>query len=419
MYAITPLEKTNKSWKILKILLLVIAGGLVIIAVLGYLFWQLLFSGFVTINPDSQSGEVMVKPAQYGLPEVGGIKNFSLSPNGQWLFVTSVVTFGAGTYHYILHNLQTGQGEFIHDDRQILPKNIFETTYLLEAPGCWDPDSQKVTLVSGDFSILFFLTVNSSSPSWQSQENARDLYDYYYNCPTRNAPFEISTLINIKQISAKSIEITTAKEPQRILAKHQAEARAVYRVSVNDLVISPDGQYLAYIFDQWQGFGAFAKGYVLNLQGEPKLRLLGDQIFKPFQWSPDSMYVYALSGGPEGQSIYRWQVQDRPSTSTWNIPPMPKPVILNEEKVFNGEVIENNLGCQVDGECYLKIKTTEGQEMKVVYHYGTWPNCINQAAANTGETIQVGSHVRVFGRIIADFNIHTCPSSDFYIRKEK
>lgn len=418
MYAITPLEKTNKFWKILKIFLLVIVGGLVVIAVLGYLFLRLLFSSFVTINPNAQSGEVIVKPAQYGLPEIGGIENFSLSPNGQWLLVTSVLTSGDRGYHYILHNLQTGQGEFINDDQQVLPKNIFETTYLLGAPGCWDPDSQKVTLVSGGFSILFFLTVNSSSPSWQSQD-AGDLHDYYYDCPTRNAPFEIPTLINIKQLSEKSIEITTAKEPQRILAKHQAEARAVYRVSVDDMIISPDGQYLAYFFHQFQGFGPFAKGYVLNLQGKPQLRLLGDQIFKPFQWSVDSMYVYALSGGPEGQSIYRWQVQDRPSAPTWNIPPMPKPVILNEEKVFIGKVIENNLGCHADGECYLKIKTTEGQEMKVVYHYGKWPNCINQAAANTGETIQAGSDVRVFGRIIADFNIHTCPSSNFYILKEK
>jgi hypothetical protein len=129
------------------------------------------------------------------------------------------------------------------------------------------------------------------------------------------------------------------------------------------------------------------------------------------------MYVYVVADGSEGQGIYRWQIQKNPSLSKWTAPDPPEPVTLNEEKVFSGQVVENHLGCHLDYECYLKIKTSEGQEMRVVYHYGEWPNCMNDVAANTGEGIEVGDNVVVFGRIIADFDIHTCPSEDFYIRK--
>lgn len=408
----------NKFNNLLKIILFAVLGGLVVIAGLAYSLWQILFSGSVTQNPDTHSGEMIVSPAQYNLPETGGIENFSVSPDGKWLFITADDAPGEHQYYrYILHDIETGQGDFINDDLGLLPETFFDTQYPLLEPGCWDIDSRKVTLVGRDVSTLYSLAIDSSSSTWKIQKNADDLYDYYYNCPTRNAPYEVSTLLKV-HLSDKSIELTTTQAREKTLARHKSNASTVSRVSVSDIVVSPDGQYVSYVFDQYRGnFVAPSQGYVVNLAGESRLKLLGSPIYEPFYWSADSMYVYAIAGGNEGQGIYRWQIQDRPSASKWKAPVPPELVTLNEEKVFSGQVIENHLGCHVDGECYLKIKTQEGQKLRVIYHYGERHNCINDIAANTGEAMAVGDNVVVFGRIIADFDIHTCPSEDFYIRK--
>jgi hypothetical protein len=61
----------------------------------------MLFSGSTAQNPHLQSGEVVVTPGQYGLENLGGILNFSLSPNGQWLFLTGASVLGSGSYEYI------------------------------------------------------------------------------------------------------------------------------------------------------------------------------------------------------------------------------------------------------------------------------------------------------------------------------
>jgi hypothetical protein len=328
-----PLNKPNKS---LKPILVAVLGGLVIIAGLAYFLWQMLFSGSVTQNPDIHSGEIIVSPGQYNLPKTGGIENFSVSPDGKWLFITADDAAGKHQYYrYILHNIETGQGEFINDDQGVLPETFFETQYPLREPGCWDIDSQKVTLVGGDFSTLYSLAIDSPSPTWKIQKNAGDLYDYYHNCPTRNAPYEVSTLVKINQLSDKLIELTTIQAPERTLAKHKSNALTVSRVAVSDIVVSPDGRYVSYLFDQYRGsFAAPTQGYALNLAGEPQLKLLGSPIYKPFHWSADSMYVYAVAGGNKGQGIYRWQIQDSPSTSKWTAPASPEPVILNEAKSF-------------------------------------------------------------------------------------
>lgn len=313
-----PVEESkppNKTGKSLKIILLVVLGGSVTVVGLVYFLWQVLFSGSVAQNPVAHSGEVVVSPATYNLPEVGGIKNFSVSPDGKWLFITADDNSGAHQYdRYILHNIETGKGEFINDDQGVLPETFFDPQYPRQKPGCWDPDSSKVTLIGSDLTTLYILETDSASPTWQIQENAGDLYNYHSNCPTRNAPYEISTLVETNQLSDKSIELATAQTPKRTLAKHKSGAITVSRVAVNSMVASPDGQYVSYIFDQHRGsFVAPSQGYVLNLAGEPQLKLLGSPIYEPFQWSADSMYVYALARGHEGQSIYRWRIQDNPT----------------------------------------------------------------------------------------------------------
>lgn len=290
----------------------IVLGGIVIFGSLGYLLFQVLFSGSTAQNPDNHSGEIIVNPATYNLPEVGGIKNFSVSPDGKWLFITADDNPGAHQYdRYILHNIETGQGTFINNDQNVIPETFFDPKYPRQKPGCWDPDSKKVILIGADLSTLYFLPTDSSSPTWQSQENTGGLYSYYDNCPTQKAPYEISTMVEINQLSDRSIELTTAQNPKRILAKLTSGAITVSRVAVNSMVISPDGQYISYIFDQHRGsFVAPSQGYVLSLQGEPRLRLLGSPVYEPFQWSSDSKYVYARTKGDKGQSIYRWKIQD-------------------------------------------------------------------------------------------------------------
>ena len=90
--------------------------------------------------------------------------------------------------------------------------------------------------------------------------------------------------------------------------------------------------------------------------------------------------------------------------------------IMNEEKVIRGLVVENNLGCRVDALCYLRLLSND-QEILVVYHYGEWPPCLNEEAADQGEQLKEGEQVEVLGKVIGDGRVSTCDSPDYYIRK--
>lgn len=97
--------------------------------------------------------------------------------------------------------------------------------------------------------------------------------------------------------------------------------------------------------------------------------------------------------------------------------PTPIPIVQGGETTIQGTVIENYLGCHVDGLCYLTLQTTEEKELRVVYHYGEFPRCLNNKAVLQGELLKEGEEVRIFGKAIGDSEVSTCDSFDYYIEK--
>ena len=90
--------------------------------------------------------------------------------------------------------------------------------------------------------------------------------------------------------------------------------------------------------------------------------------------------------------------------------------IGKDEKIVQGKVIENNLGCGADAECYLRINTNN-KDIKIIYHYGELPRCANSQATRQGTQIKAGESVEVFGKVKAENEISTCDSEKYYIQK--
>jgi hypothetical protein len=90
------------------------------------------------------------------------------------------------------------------------------------------------------------------------------------------------------------------------------------------------------------------------------------------------------------------------------------------EARITGEVLENNHGCHRDGRCYLRVRTTGGDEVRVVYHDGESPPCHNTAAARAGDVLAVGDRVTVYGRWRGsgtERELATCASAAYTITK--
>ena len=90
--------------------------------------------------------------------------------------------------------------------------------------------------------------------------------------------------------------------------------------------------------------------------------------------------------------------------------------------MVSGLVVENNLGCTPDGECisdgprHFRL-LLNGHEMKVVYHYGEWPRCVNNESTLRAEKLKEGDKVEIFGKVTSVGEISTCDSLDYYIQK--
>lgn len=91
----------------------------------------------------------------------------------------------------------------------------------------------------------------------------------------------------------------------------------------------------------------------------------------------------------------------------------------SEEKIVTGKVIDIQLGHIVNGESHFILKL-ENENIEVIYHYGEWPPCKNEKAANQGEQIQKGDKVEVFGKYTKSKQLKvlsTCDSLSYYIQK--
>ena len=83
---------------------------------------------------------------------------------------------------------------------------------------------------------------------------------------------------------------------------------------------------------------------------------------------------------------------------------------------ISGRVTENRLDCHIDGLCYLLVDTGS-KTVRVIYHYGEWPPCTNESAAQDGEKTRVGSIVEIYGSLKNTNEISTCDSEEYYIRE--
>ncbi|OGM33554.1 hypothetical protein A3D01_01205 [Candidatus Woesebacteria bacterium RIFCSPHIGHO2_02_FULL_39_13] len=84
--------------------------------------------------------------------------------------------------------------------------------------------------------------------------------------------------------------------------------------------------------------------------------------------------------------------------------------------IISGTVTENRLDCRIDGLCYLLVDTGS-KTVRVIYHYGEWPPCINNTAAQMGEEIKIGDIIEIYGESKDIDKISTCDSEEYYIRK--
>lgn len=87
-----------------------------------------------------------------------------------------------------------------------------------------------------------------------------------------------------------------------------------------------------------------------------------------------------------------------------------------QEVKITGKVLENNLGCTIDVECYLRL-LSNGRELSVVYAPPRGMPCLNQQTSQQGIEIKVSDEVEVFGKIANENEIITCDSMNYYIKR--
>ena len=91
------------------------------------------------------------------------------------------------------------------------------------------------------------------------------------------------------------------------------------------------------------------------------------------------------------------------------------PVIVSEVNAKNiernvlieGLVVENNRGCERNGECYLRLEV-DSKEIITIYDYGKERHCLNEEAAAQGKEIAEGDQVEVYGWITGKNEVTTC-----------
>ncbi len=88
----------------------------------------------------------------------------------------------------------------------------------------------------------------------------------------------------------------------------------------------------------------------------------------------------------------------------------------DEAVTFQGVVVENNSGCEVDAACFLRVRV-DGRAVTVIYHYGEWPPCDNGQATIQGFAVAEGDRVEIAGTISTGSEVSTCESEAYYIEK--
>ncbi len=87
---------------------------------------------------------------------------------------------------------------------------------------------------------------------------------------------------------------------------------------------------------------------------------------------------------------------------------------IGRSVLIEGIVVENNRGCEKNGECYLGLEV-DGKEIKVIYDHGNEGHCPNEEAAALGKEIAEGDQVEVLGKITGGNEVSTCEFESYTI----
>ena len=88
---------------------------------------------------------------------------------------------------------------------------------------------------------------------------------------------------------------------------------------------------------------------------------------------------------------------------------------IERNVVIEGLVVENNRGCERNGECYLRLEV-DSKEIITIYDYGKERHCLNEEAAAQGKEIAEGDQVEVYGWITGKNEVTTCDWEGYGIR---
>lgn len=289
-------------------LILMFGGILIIAAGVGCSGWQ----NLTTDNPttgdqgsSNMSGEKLAGTDDI-LPQ--GDQNFSVSPDGIWILYPIART-NPFEPAYILYDLKKQERHEIGLSARVRDLAAEGRGPLVRA-GCWSPDGTQVFLPGNN--ILYVLDVGSTNLQWDVIEQVDSQeFLYYYECPSLS-PDDITSIIRVYQPSDLEIQLVDVQNPEIILARHQALGIGVNRIDFQYPTVSPDGNQIAYIVNEYRGsFIGSSQGYILNIILEEPAgpQFLANPIFGPVRWSPDNNFVYAsASGSSDSKGIYRWEV---------------------------------------------------------------------------------------------------------------
>ncbi len=87
---------------------------------------------------------------------------------------------------------------------------------------------------------------------------------------------------------------------------------------------------------------------------------------------------------------------------------------IGRSVLIEGIVVENNRGCEKNGECYLGLEV-DGKEIRIIYDHGKDGLCPNEEAAARGKEIAEGDQVEVLGKITGDTEVTTCEFESYTI----
>ncbi len=113
--------------------------------------------------------------------------------------------------------------------------------------------------------------------------------------------------LRVVRASSREVRLETLA-PSRVLAVHRVRGVNEGWINLEGVTVSPDGSFASYLVVALRGgtFTAQSRGFLLDLHGESKPRLLADPMSDPV-FHPRERILFAEAKGKDGRyAIYRW-----------------------------------------------------------------------------------------------------------------